>query len=174
MKFPSVTAAGTTIKGANVSFACLRVASKHAREHCHLSHCDLTSADFCGADLRRANLFGSTLRRAMFLDTDLRGADISECKVYGASVWGARLHNTVQDNVTITQPEEAAIQVDNIEVAQFIYLLLNNERIRYVIDAITSKVVLILGRFTPERKITLDAIRRAGRPGSPLNHSRTY
>jgi hypothetical protein len=28
-----------------------------------------------------------------------------------------------------------------------------------VIDAITSKLVLILGRFTPERKTILDAIR---------------
>jgi len=44
-------------------------------------------------------------------------------------------------------------------VAQFIYLLLNNEKIRSVIDSITSKVVVILGRFTPERKAILDAIR---------------
>jgi hypothetical protein len=49
--------------------------------------------------------------------------------------------------------------VDNLQVAQFIYLLLNNEEIRHVIDTITSKVVLILGRFTPERKIVLDALR---------------
>ena len=40
------------------------------------------------------------------------------------------------------------------------YLLLNNEEIRHVIDTITSKVVLILGRFMPERKAILDAIRR--------------
>ncbi len=51
--------------------------------------------------------------------------------------------------------------VDNLEVAQFIYLLLNNEDIRQVIDTITSKVVLILGRFTPERKAVLDAIRNS-------------
>ncbi len=54
---------------------------------------------------------------------------------------------------------ESPIQVDNLEVAQFIYLLLNNQKIRSVIDTITSKVVLILGRFTPERKVVLDAIR---------------
>jgi hypothetical protein len=54
---------------------------------------------------------------------------------------------------------ESPIQVDNLEVAQFIYLLLNNAKIRSVIDTITSKVVLILGRFTPERKVVLDAIR---------------
>jgi len=46
-----------------------------------------------------------------------------------------------------------------MEVAQFVYLMLNNERIRHVIDTITSKVVLILGRFTEERKAVLDAIR---------------
>ena len=53
------------------------------------------------------------------------------------------------------------ITVDNLEVAQFIYLLLHNENIRQVIDTITSKAVLILGRFTPERKAVLDAIREA-------------
>jgi hypothetical protein len=49
--------------------------------------------------------------------------------------------------------------VDNIKVAQFVYLLLNNEEIRDVIDTITSKAVLILGRFSPERKIILDRLR---------------
>jgi hypothetical protein len=49
--------------------------------------------------------------------------------------------------------------VDNLQVAQFIYLLLNNQEIRHIIDTITSKVVLILGRFTPERKAVLDAMR---------------
>jgi hypothetical protein len=47
-----------------------------------------------------------------------------------------------------------------LEVAQFIYLLLNNEKIRGVINTITTKVALILGRFNPpERKAVLDAIR---------------
>ena len=49
--------------------------------------------------------------------------------------------------------------VDNIEVAQFIFMLMKNHKIREVIDTMTSKVVLILGRFTPERKRVLDAIR---------------
>jgi hypothetical protein len=40
-----------------------------------------------------------------------------------------------------------------------VYLLLHNERIRAVIDTITTKAVLILGRFTDERKAVLDAIR---------------
>src|SRR3954449_3077457 len=46
------------------------------------------------------------------------------------------------------------------EWKQFVYLLLRNEKIRAVIDTITSKGVLILGRFTPGRKAVLDALRQ--------------
>jgi hypothetical protein len=49
--------------------------------------------------------------------------------------------------------------VDNLEVAQFVYLLLNNKQICDVINTITTKTVLILGRFTPERREILDALR---------------
>jgi hypothetical protein len=66
---------------------------------------------------------------------------------------------TTQQNLIITPREEPAITVDNIEVAQFIYLMLRNEKIRDIIDAITSKMVLILGRFTDDRKKVLDALR---------------
>jgi len=51
------------------------------------------------------------------------------------------------------------LAVDNLELAQFTYLLLNNKKIRHFIDTVTSKAVLILGRFTPERKRVLNAIR---------------
>jgi hypothetical protein len=61
--------------------------------------------------------------------------------------------------LVITRPDEPKITVDNIEVAQFIYLMLNNQKVRDVIDTITSKVVLILGRFTDKRKAVLDALR---------------
>ena len=49
--------------------------------------------------------------------------------------------------------------MDDLEVAQFVYLLLNNNKIRNVIDTIGRKGVLILGRFTPKRKAVIDAIR---------------
>jgi hypothetical protein len=70
------------------------------------------------------------------------------------------LEGAKQRDLVITfWPGQPEITVDNLEVAQFIYLLLSNEKIRSVIDTITSKVVLILGRFTPERKAVLDALR---------------
>jgi len=75
-------------------------------------------------------------------------------------VWDVKINkNTQQQNLAITDYGAPAIVVDNIKVAQFIYLLLNNEEVRDVIDTITSKAVLILGRFSAERKIILDRLR---------------
>jgi hypothetical protein len=58
------------------------------------------------------------------------------------------------------RPGQFSVEINNLEVAQFVHLLLHNEKIRHVIDTVTSKLVLILGRFTPERKAVLDAIRK--------------
>ena len=55
----------------------------------------------------------------------------------------------------------AAITVDNVEVAQFLYLILNNSAIRRVIDTLAKKLVLVLGRFAPERKVVLEGLRMA-------------
>jgi hypothetical protein len=83
---------------------------------------------------------------------DLRGADLTGCNIYGISTWDVQLDDTKQINLTIPCPNEPAITVDNLEVDQFIYLFLNNRKIRQVFDTITSKVVLILVRFTSEGK----------------------
>ena len=120
----------------------------------YLSDANLTGANLTGADLRGGDLYGTTL-----VDTDLTGADLTGCRIYGASAWRLTLERTKQQNLVITDGEEPEITVDNIEVAQFIYLMLNNRKVRDVIDTITSKAVLILGRFTDERKAVLDALR---------------
>ena len=64
-----------------------------------------------------------------------------------------------QQDLVVTPLGEPEVTADDLEVAQFIYLLLSNEKLQRVIDTITSKVVLILGRFSPERKMVLDALR---------------
>ena len=75
------------------------------------------------------------------------------------SAWKLKLESTKQQNLVITLEHEPKITVDNIEVAQFIYLMLHNQNVREIIDTLTSKAVLILGRFTEERKAVLDALR---------------
>jgi hypothetical protein len=92
------------------------------------------------------------------VETSLQGAILTGCMVYGVSAWNVKLTmDTKQQDLVITGRGDT---VDNIEVAQFIYLMIHNEKLQRVIDTITSKVVLILGRFSiPERKQVLDALR---------------
>jgi hypothetical protein len=106
---------------------------------------------------RRIN--GADLSGATLIDTDLTAADLTGCRIFGISAWRLKLEGAKQQNLVITDKGESEITVDNIEVAQFIYLMLRNQKIRDVIDTITSKAVLILGRFTDERKAVLDALR---------------
>jgi hypothetical protein len=61
--------------------------------------------------------------------------------------------------LVITAAGEPTVTVHNIEVAQFIYLLLHNEKIRDVIDTIGKKGVLLLGRFTEGRMAVLERLR---------------
>jgi hypothetical protein len=65
-----------------------------------------------------------------------------------------------QSRLIITDPNshDPIITVDNLKLAQFLYLLLTNREIRDVIDTVGQKGVLILGRFNPERKAVLDAL----------------
>jgi hypothetical protein len=120
---------------------------------------DLSQANFYRSNLRHTNLGFTTLSNAHFVEADLENAKISNATVYGCAVWNVNLANAKQSNLLISAPGENPITCDDLELAQFIYLLLNNNNIRHVIDTITSKVVLILGRFTSERKAILDKIR---------------
>ena len=86
---------------------------------------------------------------------------ITGCAIYGISAWGVELTGAQQANLLIMPANEPQITVDDLEVAQFIYLLIHNEKIRGVIDTIGKKGVLILGRFAGERKDVLEALRTA-------------
>jgi len=123
----------------------------------------LRGADLSDANLTDANLNGTILINTVLIRTNFKKADLTDCNIYGVSAWDLKVdENTIQTDLIITDPfriDESIIRVDNLEVAQFIYVLINNEKIREVIDTITSKVVLILGRFSDERKVVLDAIR---------------
>jgi hypothetical protein len=152
---------GANLIGADLSGAYLRGA--------YLTNADLSEADLRGADLTGAFLIGTNLsgtdlnkanlNKTLMVDTDLTGATLINCRVYGTSIWNVKLEKAIQENLIITPHQEATITVDALEVAQFIYLLVNNPAIRQVIDTIAKKAVLILGRFTPERKVILDLLR---------------
>jgi hypothetical protein len=165
------------LAGTNLRDAYLRRASLCKTD---LSGADLREANLSGADLRGADLTGSNLAGANLRAADLSGADLSganlmsailvgakmchatltDCLVYGVSAWEVNLEGASQSGLVVTHPNQNIVTTDDLEVAQFIFLLLNNRKVRQVLDAVASKVVLILGRFTAERKPVLDALRR--------------
>lgn len=166
----------THFKGAKLNNANLIAAdlTNACLEGADLTSATLAEATLDGADFSRAVLFEANLTdthadRANFSAANLQGAtlvrsnlnkaDLSRSMVYGLSAWDVELVDAVQDDLVITPPDMPMVTVGNLAVAQFVYLLLRNESLRQVIDTIASKVVLILGRFTPERKHVLDQLR---------------
>ena len=149
---------GANLSGLHLIGADFRVTRLNRAD---LTKADLRDANFSHADLTGADLSGADLRSAILVRTNLESANLTGSRVYGASTWNLHLANSIQKNIIITPEGEPTIQVDRLDIAQFLYLLLNNAEIRHVIDTITSKVVLILGRFTDERKAVLDALRAA-------------
>jgi hypothetical protein len=157
---------GQNLRGANFHEANLGRAKLHKA--------DLTKANFCRTDLYEtqmpdAILSEANLQGTQMAKTNLEGAKLCRCKVYGMSVWDVNLKRAEQRDLIIRyryeeeggRSSETQMTVDDLQYAQFIYLLLNNENIRNVIDSIGQKGVLILGRFTPERKAVLDRIRKS-------------
>jgi hypothetical protein len=145
------------LTGADLTDADLKDAKLSYAE---LSYANLTGADLTGVDLTGANLNQANLSKTSMIGTIFNDASISSCRIYGISAWDLKgLDKAKQKDLKITLDNEPAITIDDLEVAQFIYLMLHNGKIRHIIDTITSKAVLILGRFTPERKVVLDAIR---------------
>lgn len=162
------------LKRANFTEAVLREAD--------LSGADIRGTNFFRADLVRANLRGAklrgaglfqanlvganlseaNLRKARLIDANLEGTNLSGCHIYGISACNVKTNEeTNQSNLVITHSKDLTISADNLVVAYFVNLLLNNPKICPVIDTITSKVVLVLGRFSKDRKAILEVIREA-------------
>jgi uncharacterized protein YjbI with pentapeptide repeats len=162
----------TQLYGANLFAADLRGAKLDGARlgDAVLAGANLTGAILCGAELSGANLgmanlyganlAGARLEYAQLSGANLMNADLTGCRVHGISSWGVKLdESTKQRGLVITVSEEPEVTVDNIEVAQFIYLLLHNAKIRDVIDTIGRKAVLLLGRFTEGRIVVLERLR---------------
>ncbi len=145
------------LRGARLSNADLRGAN--------LNGADLREADFGLADLSTADLRGANLREAKLVGTRLvasnfQEANLTGCQFYGAFTWNVRLQDAKQFDIVITPVgQSSTVTVDGLEVAQYVNLLLHNEKLLDIVDTKPSRFALILGHFTPERRYILDAIR---------------
>jgi uncharacterized protein YjbI with pentapeptide repeats len=158
----------TKLRQAHLEGACLLGANllRANLSEAHLERGDLREASFRQANLSEAHLDGARLEgaeltSASLVETNLEQANLTGSHVYGIAAWNPKLKGAKQSNLVITSGNEPAITVDDLEVAQFVYLLLTNPKLREVIDTVTTKVVLILGRFASERLAVLEAVRSA-------------
>jgi uncharacterized protein YjbI with pentapeptide repeats len=161
---------GATLTEANLSMA---LGFKTYFGWANLSGANLSEAFLINADFREANLTNADLRRAdltysNLVQAHLENSDLRGCHVYGVSAWDVHLSGAKQTELVISRDDAALITVDDLEVAQFIHLLLTNTKIRNVVHSVTSKAVLILGRFSERQKPVLDALRAALRDSHNL------
>lgn len=155
------TLRGAHLSGANLILANLNGASLYDVDltDAKLDEANAIGTDFGGACLRRARLRYAILNGANLNRSDLSGADLTGAHVYGVSAWDVDTSGAVQHDLVITGEDSPRFTIDQIELAQFIHLMLNNARLRDALDTLSTKAVLILGRFTSERKAVLDAVR---------------
>ena len=146
---------GAKLRGAYLATTTLNGASLRGAD---LQGAYLWGTKLKGADLKGANLIGAVLR-----ETDFTNATLSNCKVYSTAVWDVKGEPKEQDNLAISRPDlpdEPEFTVDKLETAHFIYMIRQHEKLREIIRESTSKVVLILGRFTKKRYGVLKAVQK--------------
>ena len=136
-----------------------------------------TSADLSGADLTGASFTHVDLQHVRLNDALIEEATFRECRVFGTAAWGLRGTPALQERLYVTpinadirpptavdmryreEQYDAALTVDVFELAPLVYAVINHDRFADVINTFTSKVVLILGRFTEPRMAVLQAVR---------------
>ena len=160
--------------GADLSYASL---TKAKLQQGRIVNANLTSANLTGARLMGANLSYSNLSGADLSDANLTGAIVT-----GTNTWGIETDaSTIQLNLAIEQWIEPLMEISNdtnakrdsivlrtndIEMAQLLYLLTRrnpkgkSEKLKNVLDAVTDRMVLILGNFGLQRKTVLTEIRK--------------
>lgn len=175
------------LKGANLGQASLFRASLKGAV---LSQASFFKADLSEADLSESNLEGANLQEAVLERTNLRSANaananlcfatllkanldhavLDNCAVYGTSLWDVSLAEARQRDLDIMPAQEPVLSVDSLQTAQLVGMLLHHERARYEVFSITLNTVLVIGRFPPDRKPILEAVKEALRRGdySPL------
>ena len=161
----------STLRGARFRNAKLARARFH---RAYLRDTDLTGADLAGAWLRFAILDGACCANTSFsaadlqysamVRTDLRGANLVDARVFGISAWNIQTDEHTLQDLIVAQDEktgQASLRADDLQTAQLLALMLDGAGVRRVLDSVTSKLVLVLGSFSPEEKPALDALRRA-------------
>lgn len=136
----------------------------------NLMRSDLSDAILDGSDLEHASL-----TRCRLIRTSVSGTRFHGAWIYGAAIWDLRGQPASEDWLGITpdgshyfEPDAIQLRVDGLALAQFMYTMAasarqtpNDAALGRLLDALGKSNVLLLGRFTEERKVLLDTIRNS-------------
>jgi len=154
----------------------------------HMRHTDLSFALLHGADMRQAVLEETLLATAELNGADLRGAALIGCMMNGAILYGVKLKDAVVWGTAIwhasadERSEEFFVsnqeldpidydlnwvkkpgnhlKLDKLELAHFLALVSDNDKIGELLRAAATRLVLLLGRFTGDQAEVLDQLRK--------------
>ncbi|MEO0423139.1 MAG: pentapeptide repeat-containing protein [Pseudomonadota bacterium] len=125
----------------------------------------LRKADLRASSLRRADLRRADFTKAVMRFTSMAGANVdeaifAEAEVYGVGAWALRGEPSNQRGLIIREREgEVATTVDDLETAQYLFLLRENRKIADVINTASHRTILLLGRFTGPNAHVLQGLR---------------
>jgi uncharacterized protein YjbI with pentapeptide repeats len=131
-----------SIQGADLSyssFSYARAGELHAQD------ADLSYARLMHSDFNHAEFIGTDLTCAMLIGNDFSFATFEGARVFGSSAWGLNMEGANQSRLLVSEKTSAPIWVDDLEIAQFVHLLLDHKKLRNAINAVTLRGVLLLG-----------------------------
>ncbi|TET10396.1 MAG: pentapeptide repeat-containing protein [Candidatus Atribacteria bacterium] len=136
----------------------------------NLTITNLESSDLSCVTFKKASLIETNLTSCNLNEVDLSDAKLINCNIYGVSTWKLETnHNTIMKDLIITKVHPDGklpkITTNDLEIAQFLYLIINNKKIKNVIDRMRTHCVLILGSFSEDKtdgicpKVVLEKIK---------------
>lgn len=153
----------TQILGADFQYARLERADMDGSEFFHayftgakmaganLRGAHLVDADFTDADLSGADMTGADLRWCRMIRTKLNGAILDGARVFGLSAWSVETDAATLQRGLVISEEGTGVTVDRLDIAQLLHLVMDNRNLTHIVSALTSRLVLILGRFVAPR-----------------------
>jgi len=125
-----------------------------------LSEANLEDANLSGADLSNTKIIGARLVGCSMNHTKLVNANLTNCNIYGISPWDIKTDDkTIMKDLIISLDSQPLMTIDDLEVAQFVYMIINNKNISKIIDTMRTKAVLILGSFDSQSMIVLESLK---------------
>lgn len=176
-----VNLSSANLRGATLQYGDFRRAV--CLDRTYLAHADLSEANFTGAMMAETTLSRADLTKTCFDGADLTRAELSDAILDETSLLGTTLRSAVIGGTFIrrvktddkTDQSELLVDVhvawerrkgerikfteaNDIRVAQFHNIVDEPGSVGKLLAATTKRVVLILGRFLPQRKRVLDRL----------------